>query len=155
MLEQAARIIAKIDHIALEPGTALFVEILDGLLQGGSCLFIEDTNVAHVIVGFIFYRIDVDDIAHNLDVEGFRNSLAHDGERDRRVGRSAHLADRIFKGEVLNIILINCGDNVSRLISAFAAGVSSIGATTLTALSSIVTSSPIPANSPVVWICNS
>ena len=45
----------------------------------------------------------------------FRNSLAHDGERDRRVGRSAHLADRIFKGEVLNIILINCGDNVSRL----------------------------------------
>src|SRR5262245_65471408 len=70
--------IAKIDHIALEPGTDLLVEMLDGLLQGSSCLFIEggDTNVAHVIIGFIFYRIDVDDIAHNLDVDGFFSTLA-------------------------------------------------------------------------------
>ena len=57
-------------------------------------------------------RVDADDVAHHLHVEGLVDALAHDRERDRRVDRAAHLLDRLLQREPDDLLVVEVGDEV-------------------------------------------
>jgi len=80
-------------------------------------------------------------------------ALAHDGDLDLGVHRAAHLLDRLVQSEALHLFVVELGDDVVGQNAGLAAGVSSIGATTLIRPSSMVTSMPSPPNSPRVCTC--
>ena len=82
-------------------------------------------------------------------------ALAHDGELDLCVHRTAHLLDRLVQGQSLHLVVVELDDDVVGDYAGLRAGVSSIGATTLISPSSIVTSMPSPPNSPRVCTCMS
>ena len=116
LVEQAAGIVAEIDDIALELRTDLLLQVLDRLLQVGRGLLVEggDADIADVVaLGVVLHRIDVDHVARDLDVERILDALAHDGERDRRIHRPAHLLHRLLQGEAENLLLVEMGDEIA------------------------------------------
>src|SRR5581483_2249583 len=89
-----------------------------GLLQVGRGLLVEggDADVADIVAfGVVLDRIDVDDVARDLDVKRIVDALAHYGERDRRVDRPAHLLDRFLKRKTLDLLLVERGDEIAAL----------------------------------------
>ena len=116
LVEQAARIVAEVDDIALEIRTELLLQVLDRLLQIGGGLLVEggDADIADVVaLGVVLHRVDVDHVARDLDVERILGALAHDGERDRRIDRPAHLLHRLLQGEAENLLLVEMGDEIA------------------------------------------
>ena len=55
----------------------------------------------------------MDDVADDLHVERIVYALAHDGERDRRIDRPAHLLDGLLQRQALDLLLIERGDEVA------------------------------------------
>ena len=55
----------------------------------------------------------MNDVAGDLHLEGIIDALAHDGKRDRRVDRPAHLLDRLLQGEAEDLLFIEMGDEVA------------------------------------------
>ena len=76
------------------------------LVEGG------DLDVDHVAFRPRLDGVDADDVAHDLDVEGIILAFAHDGERDRRVDRPAHLVDRLLEREADDLLAVQMRDEV-------------------------------------------
>ena len=158
LVEQAAGVAAQVDHVALE--------VLDRLLQGvdllhqvGVRLLVEggDLDVDHVAFGPRLDGVDADHVAHDLDVEGIVLALAHDGERDRRVDRPAHLVDRLLERQADDLLAVQVRDEVVGLQPGLGRRRVVDGGDDLDHARpcSIVTSMPRPPNSPRVCTCMS
>src|SRR4029078_1934189 len=93
LVEQAARIVTKVDDVALELRADGFLEIGDRSFKICRSLLVEAryVDIAYVTFGFVLDRFDADHVADHLHVEGIVHALTHDGEGDRRVDRAAHL----------------------------------------------------------------
>ena len=117
-VEQAARVVAQVEHDALHRDVALLEHLVDVLREqlAGVLLELRDAEVA--VAGFEqlrLDRLDLDDGAVERDDPGFRLALADDRERDRGVGLAAHLLDGIVQGHALHIEIIELDDHVARL----------------------------------------
>jgi hypothetical protein len=86
-------------------------------LQVNCRLFVEagDVDIAHVVLGVVLHRLDVDHVADHLHFEWIVHAFAHDGKRDRRVYRSAHLLDSVLQGETLDLLLVESNDEITAL----------------------------------------
>ena len=76
------------------------------LVEGG------DLDVDQVAFGAGLDGVDADHVAHDLDVEWLVLALAHDGERDRRVDRPAHLLHRLLERQAHDLLVVEVGDEV-------------------------------------------
>ncbi|MCY1524751.1 hypothetical protein D9M68_596990 [compost metagenome] len=112
--QQAARVIAQIQHQAL--GSFLRAQVLELLGQVGAGLFLElgDTHVADAVVQHLAaHAAHLDDVAHDLQHDGLRTVGAHDGQRDRRLGRAAHQLDRVVERHALGGRVVDLDDEVA------------------------------------------
>ena len=86
LIEQAARVVAQVDDVALQILADRLLGFLDRLDEVGVRLLVErrhlDVGDVALVVGLD--RVDADDVAHDLHVEGIVDALAHDRQRDRR-----------------------------------------------------------------------
>ena len=61
---------------------------------------------------FRAHRAHADDVAHDRHFDRLVLALAHDGELDLGVHRSAHLLDRLVQGQALHLLVVELGDDV-------------------------------------------
>src|SRR6202034_3694960 len=102
LIEQAARVVAQIDDVALDlVGAELAAEIIDRLLQavGGLLVELRDAYIPDVIAfGVRTHRFHANDVAHDRQIDRLVGAFAHDGELDLGVHRPAHLVDGLIYG---------------------------------------------------------
>ncbi len=116
LIEQTARIEAKIQHEALELfGRNLVLNILDRLLEVFGCLFGErdDAQIADIVLDAIANGLHLDDSACDLQRDRLVDALALDRQLDRRTDFTAHLVDRIGQRKTANFLPVNLGDEIA------------------------------------------
>ncbi len=114
-LEQAARIVAEVDDVALELVTDLVREVGDLALQAFGGLLVEggDADIGDVVLlDARAHRADADVVAHQGDVDRIVLTLADDLELDLGVDRAAHLLDGLVESQALHRLVVEIGDDV-------------------------------------------
>ena len=118
LIEQAARIVAQIEDVALQLVLAhLRGNVGDRLLQSFRGLLVElaDAHEADVVaLDARAHRSHADDVARDRDLDRLVLALAHDGQLDLGVDRAAHLLDRLVQGEPLHLLAVELHDDVVR-----------------------------------------
>ena len=120
-VEQAARIVAQIQHQALERFLVLLVEAVQrlGQILAGMLLELGDADIAIARFDqFGFYALDFDHGAREGDDQRFGFALADHGQGDLGAGLAAHAFDRIIQRQSLDRGFIQLDDQVA----AFYAG---------------------------------
>ena len=110
LIEQAARIVAQIEHIALELVVAdILLQAVEGVAQILGRLLVElrDLDVADIVLLAELHALHLDDLARELQLERILAILAQDGELDRGLDRAAHLVDRLVQGEALHRLAVD------------------------------------------------
>ena len=117
LVEQTSGIVAQIDDKALELWTNLPLQIFNGPLQisGGLLIEASDVDIAHVVLGLVLNRYDVDYAAHELHVDRVVNTFADDGQSDRRFRRPSHLVNGLLEGKSANWFFIKRGNHIIAL----------------------------------------
>ena len=107
LVEEAARIVAQVDDVALDLVLAdRRLQLVDRRLEAVEGLFVEggDADVADRVLLARAHRLDGDLLADQLDVERLVDVRPLDRQRDRRVDAAAHLVDRVVEGQALRPI---------------------------------------------------
>ncbi len=116
LVEQPARIVAQVEHIALHVVRAahLLLHLQDALLQVLEGLLGElgHAQHAHIALDPALGRGDLDVGAGDHDVEGLVGAFAHDGDGDVRADRPAHLVHRVREGQAQHALAVDMGDEV-------------------------------------------
>src|SRR4029077_120282 len=117
LVEQTSRIVAQINDIALELWTNLPLQTFNGLLQisGGLLIEASDVDIAHVVLGLVLNRYDVDYAAHKLHVDRVVNTLTDNGQRDRCPRRPSHLVSGLLEGKSADWFFIKRGNHITAL----------------------------------------
>ena len=98
------------------PWGFLGAQVLELLGQVGTGLFLElgDADVADAVVQHLAaHAAHLDDVAHDLQHDGLGTIGAHDGQRDRRLGRAAHELDRFVQRHALGGRVVDLDDEVA------------------------------------------
>ncbi len=118
LVEQAARIVAQIDHVALELLVRDLVgDVADRLLEavGGLLVELGDADDADVVaLDARAHRAHADDVAHDRHFDRLLDALARDLEADLGVDLAAHLLDRLIEREALHRLVVEMRDDVAR-----------------------------------------
>src|SRR5690606_25634311 len=117
LVEQAARIVAQVDDVALQLGAHLALQLVDRgdeVLRG---VLVERRNaqIAELALAARTHHAGLDDGAGDLHVEGFRRAVgaAADSEHDVGVGRAAHLLDGFLQRLAHHRLAVEMGDQVA------------------------------------------
>ena len=116
LVEQTARIVAKVDDEALELVLAdVLLDLVDRFLEAVEGLLVESrhADVADLALDAGADRMDRDDVAHEADIEGLLDAGAGDAEDDRRVDVAAHPVDRLIEVEALDALAVERDDHVA------------------------------------------
>jgi hypothetical protein len=116
LVEQAARIVAQVQDIALQRPAGLVLQLLDRLFEPRRGLLVErgDPQVADFSLQSAAHRLHGDDGACNGDIEGFAPGPP-EGQHEVRVDGTAHLFDRFGERQAKHRISIQMADQVARL----------------------------------------
>ncbi len=117
LIQQAARIVAQVEHDAGELGAGLAAQVLDGVLDAAVGLLVEagDADIADIVAFELFlHRLDLDDGALHRDVERIL-ALALDGELDLAAHGPAHALDRVVEAHALDRFAVDLHDEVAGL----------------------------------------
>ena len=116
LIEQAARIVAQIDHEALDLVSAeLTGQIADRFLQTVGSLLVElrNADITDIIALVVrTHRLHADHVAHDGDLDRLVRALAHDAKLDLGVHRAAHLFHSLVEREALYLLVVELGDDV-------------------------------------------
>ncbi len=117
LLEQAAWIVAQIEHQALHALAELALQRVDGAAQLGLGLLIErgDPDIADIALSVGTHRRDGDHRARHADIERIVPAGAAQGQRDQRVDRPPHLLDRLGQAHAHHRLAVDVGDHVAGL----------------------------------------
>jgi hypothetical protein len=116
LVEQAAGVVAQVEHQTLQLVAGLRLDLGDGLFEAGRGLLAEagDPDVADVAVQARAHRLDLDDRPGQGDVERLGVG-ALDGELDVGVDRPAHALHRLGQSETEHCLAVQVGDVVAGL----------------------------------------
>ena len=113
-IEKSARVVAKIKHHALE--RLFLVELHERVGHVGCRAFLKlrDADVGQAVAqGLGLHRLNLDDVAHELDDDGLGHPLAGNGKCDRGLGFAAHELDVFVEAQVGRGFSVNLDDQVA------------------------------------------
>src|SRR5262249_38254032 len=118
LVEQAARVVAQIEDVALHLVGVALAELADRLLELVADLGVElaDADVADVVALLApAHRAHLDGLARERELERLARALAPDLGAALRAPRAAHLPPRWLQRGALDRVAVELGDHVVRL----------------------------------------
>ena len=117
LIQKPARIVAQIEHIALERRPDLLLQVAHRLLQARIGLFVEagQADIGDIAFAPPFHAVDLHDGAGQGEVERFLGAVAQNGQRDLRACGPAHLGDGIVQRHALHRHIVDGRDEIARL----------------------------------------
>ena len=124
MFEQAARIVAQIEHVPLKRRADLLLQLAHGFFQAAGRLFVEggEPDIADVALAMPFDAVDMNDGAHQRHVEGLFLAVAQDRERDLGADGTTHLVDGVVERHALDGIAVDGGNVIAGLEAGLGGG---------------------------------
>src|SRR6185312_16180070 len=124
LVEQAARVVAQVEDVALELGPGLLLDLLDRVGHARGRLLGErgDADVADVALEAEAGRLHLDGLAGQGDVERILHVGAAQRDLDRGADLAAHLVDGLLQGHSLHRLAVQREDQVARLDAGLGGG---------------------------------
>ena len=117
-VQQAARVIAQVQHHGLERAVVLLGQLFEVIDQVVDGVFLElrDADVAHArFQQLAAYRLHLDDVTHDGEHDGLGHALALQRQGDGALGLAAHHLDGFFQPHVLGGGVADLDDQVTGL----------------------------------------
>src|SRR5208283_4613380 len=118
LVEQATRVVAQIEHDALDLAVILRLELVNRLLDAVARVLLE-SGYADVAVtfgqDFRLNRLNLDDVARERHREQLGHAVAMEGQLDLAALGSAHPLDRVGQRHVLGEVVVTLDDLVAGL----------------------------------------
>ena len=124
-VQQAARVIAQVQHHGLERAVVLLGQLFEVIDQVVDGVFLElrDADVAHArFQQLAAHRLHLDDVAHDGEHDGLRDALALQRQGDGALGLAAHHLDGFFQPHVLGGGVADLDDQVAGLDAGLGRG---------------------------------